>query len=88
MALAQIDSGLKSYENGYAASIHRATNEYIGMVADRLRFDSGVSILQSGQAPPMRVGPLMNDLLNRRHEIANFGRGQVTDELKRQINAT
>ena len=57
----------------------------IEKVAARVRLDGATRVLHNGLG--LRGEALMilsNDLYNLRHRIANFGRGQVNEELKRQ----
>jgi hypothetical protein len=70
----------------YAATIHR----YQALAIDRIRkmVAAGLDARElQGLNEDGFFGfgrRLRAELLNRRERIANFGRGQVTDELKRQ----
>lgn len=57
----------------------------IDKIGDRIRIDSGASLIRDGSVGLAgSLPPLLSDLLNIRERIANFGRGQVNEELKRQ----
>lgn len=87
MALAQIDNGLKSLEAAYAERLHRWQEMTAARIAERVRLDS-VNNTPSNIIGSLGIGAsiaeLTNDLVNLRTRIANFGRGQVNEELKRQ----
>lgn len=55
----------------------------IDEIRERLTAEGPEGILAGGLNLD-RIGELKNDLVNRRGRIANFGRGQVNQELKRQ----
>ena len=86
MALAQIDRSLESETSGYSASILRWQDMKIDQIRERLLTEGPEGIL-SGGLNLGALGELRNDLVNRRSRIANFGRGQVNQELKRQRRA-
>ena len=83
LALAQIDSGLTSLEAAYAETLHRWQDSTIQRIAAKVRVE-GASVLQSGLPVYGSIPELRNALLTIRVRIANFGRGQVTEEIKRQ----
>lgn len=82
--MAQIDSGLKSREADYAERIYRWQEDAIQRIAERLRLDGPERALERGVGIGPGLAPLANDLFNLRTRIANFGRGQLNEELKRQ----
>lgn len=58
----------------------------IERIRDSVARDDGTLILSG--AFKMETGSLKNDLMNRRQQIANFGRGQLQGELARQQRST
>ena len=87
MALAQIDRGLKSFESAYAQRLLRWQDATIARIVRRVRAE-GAIVLKSGLGIHGSVPELRNELLNLRERIANFGRGQLNDELGRQEDRT
>jgi hypothetical protein len=82
VALAQVDNGLVSAEAGYAERMHDTRTRWIEKITRQVEIDDGAGILENGLDLSDRE--LKNDLVNKRQRILNFGRGQVTKELKRQ----
>jgi len=58
----------------------------IEKIAHRLVVDTPKNMLDHGIGVASSLPELRNDLLNIRTRIANFGRGQVTAELTRQMS--
>ena len=57
----------------------------IEKIAQRIVVDGAAGIIRQGSVGLAgSLPPLMSDLLNIRTRIANFGRGQVDEEFKRQ----
>ena len=56
----------------------------IEKIGQRLRITPAQAVVDHGLGLHSSMAELSNDLLNIRTRIANFGRGQVTEELKRQ----
>ena len=87
MDLAEIDDGLKSHEFGYSSRIFKWQDMAITRLADQIRLDS-ISGTPENAVERAALGrsimELSNDLFNRRTRIANFGRGQLNKELKKQ----
>lgn len=86
--MGQIDSGLRAHEGLYAERIHRWQDQAIQRVGDQIVLDSmkgdtSNSVQRAGLDQSSRV--LSNDLLNLRTKIANFGRAQLNEELKRSV---
>jgi hypothetical protein len=75
---------MKALEAQYAMTIHEWKQSAIEFIAQRARLDSGASVIDKGLVSLPRLRQLRNDLMNLRGRMANFGRGQVADELKRQ----
>ena len=84
MALAQIDNGLTSLEAAYAERLHRWQEMAIQRIAEVARKTAPEILATAGLGIRGSLGELSNDLINLRNRIANFGRGQVNEELKRQ----
>lgn len=83
MALAQIDSGLTAFEASYAERLHRWQDATIARITRKIRVESE-DVLRSGLGLFGSTPELRSELLNIRTRIANFGRGQLNEELKRQ----
>ena len=84
MALAQIDTGLTSLEAAYAERLHRWQEMAIQNIRKQIQTSTSEDALTTG----IKVGAvseLSNDLINLRTRIANFGRGQLNQELQRQM---
>ena len=81
MALAAVDSGLRSLEQSYAERLFRWQQMAIERIEETVKTSSASLILATGLG--LNTVELSNDLLNIRTRIANFGRGQVTAELGR-----
>ena len=84
MALAQIDNGLTSLEAAYAERLHRWQEMAIQRIATAARGTAPEILITRGFGIRGSLGELSNDLINLRTRIANFGRGQLNQELKRQ----
>ena len=86
MALAQVSAGLDSAEAAYAERLHRWQEDVIARVKAAARKDDGAGIIANGLEfeGESSKKTLSNDLINLRTKTANFGRGQLNKELKRQ----
>lgn len=85
MALAQIDSGLTSLEASYAERLHRWQAMAIEKIAQVAKTTPPEILLKAGLGINGSLRELSNDLLNIRTRIANFGRGQLNEEIRRQL---
>jgi hypothetical protein len=56
----------------------------IEKIAGRVRVDGAAKVIEGGVRISGSLLALRSDLLNIRERIANFGRGQVNEEMKRQ----
>ena len=86
LRLGRIESELTAEEQMYAAVLHK----YTALAAGKIRKMVAAG-LDAREVPGMNSDgffgygrKLRGELLNRRERIANFGRGQVNEELKRQ----
>lgn len=84
VSLAAIDSGLDGYAGAYAERLFRWQDSAIEKIAERVRVDNGARVIETGIVPTGGLMELKADLFNLRTRIANFGRGEVAAELKRQ----
>jgi hypothetical protein len=57
----------------------------IEKITQKLKTLPAQSVVDGGLGLSASQAELSNDLLNIRSRITNFGRGQVTEELKRQM---
>lgn len=86
MGLAEIDSGLKSFEAMYAQTIHEFQSKEIdGIIKDvRNGLEAGDLMGGSGRAV-FRYRPILRArLIEIMTRVRNFGRAQVQQELARQ----
>jgi hypothetical protein len=86
LGLAAIERGLDSYEAAYATKLFQWQDRTIEKILSSIKLDAGKKILEDGLDVKGGLAELKSDLVNIRTRIANFGRGQVTDEIKRQKN--
>ena len=86
MALAQVSAGLDSHEAAYAERLHRWQEEVTARIKKSILNDDGDEIIANGVGLDSLKSKLSNDLVNLRTRTANFGRGQLNQELKRQLS--
>lgn len=72
-------------EAAYAERLHRWQQMAIEKIAQKLQIAPAQAVIDHGLGLNGSLAELSNDLMNIRTRIANFGRGQVTEELKRQM---
>lgn len=74
-------------EAAYARTLYQWQDRTIERIRQKVQAE-GTRVLQGGLGLFGSLNELRNELLNLRTRIANFGRGQLHDELARQGGRT